>query len=80
MFVTQAKPVTPDAAYWRQKYMETLDKYNTLTHDQERSTIANLQSQVDCAEEEPRDPRSEGGAPVSSASHPKPSGDCRRAA
>lgn len=52
---SDAKPVTPDAAYWRQKYMETLDKYNTLlagqsirtkTHDQERSTIANLQSQI----------------------------------
>lgn len=48
---SDAKPVTPDAAYWRQKYMETLDKYNTLlagqsirtkTHDQE----ANLQSQI----------------------------------
>lgn len=52
---SDAKPVTPDAAYWRQKYMETLDKYNTLlagqsirtkTHDQERSTIANLQGQI----------------------------------
>ena len=52
---SDAKPITPDAAYWRQKYMETLDKYNTLlagqsirtkTHDQERSTIANLQSQI----------------------------------
>lgn len=52
---SDAKPVTPDAAYWRQKYMETLDKYNTLlagqsirtkTHDQERSAIATLQHQV----------------------------------
>lgn len=59
VFVAQAKPdakpVTPDAAYWRQKYMNTLDKYNTLlagqsirtkTHDQERSAIATLQHQV----------------------------------
>lgn len=67
VFVAQAKPETevkpnakatglsPEAEYWRQKYMNTLDKYNTLlagqsirtkTHDQERSTIANLQSQV----------------------------------
>lgn len=57
----QAKPnakatgLSPEAEYWRQKYMNTLDKYNTLlagqsirtkTHDQERSTIANLQSQI----------------------------------
>lgn len=67
VFVAQAKPETevkpnskatglsPEAEYWRQKYMNTLDKYNTLlagqsirtkTHDQERSTIANLQGQV----------------------------------
>lgn len=67
VFVAQAKPDTevkpnakatalsPEAEYWRQKYMNTLDKYNTLlagqsirtkTHDQERSTIANLQGQV----------------------------------
>ncbi|DAY92069.1 MAG TPA: nuclear pore complex protein [Caudoviricetes sp.] len=67
VFVAQAKPETevkpntkatglsPEAEYWRQKYMNTLDKYNTLlagqsirtkTHDQERSTIANLQSQI----------------------------------
>lgn len=67
VFVAQAKPDTetkpnskatglsPEAEYWRQKYMNTLDKYNTLlagqsirtkTHDQERSTIANLQSQI----------------------------------
>lgn len=49
VFVAQAKPVTPDAAYWRQKYMETLlagQSIRTKTHDQERSTIANLQSQI----------------------------------
>lgn len=67
VFVAQAKPdaevkpnakatgLSPEAEYWRQKYMSTLDKYNTLlagqsirtkTHDQERSTIANLQSQI----------------------------------
>lgn len=67
VFVAQAKPetevkpnskatgISPEAEYWRQKYMNTLDKYNTLlagqsirtkTHDQERSTIANLQSQI----------------------------------
>lgn len=36
------------AAYWRQKYMETLagQSIRTKTHDQERSAIANLQSQV----------------------------------
>lgn len=53
----EAKPtgLSPEAEYWRQKYMNTLDKYNTLlagqsirtrTHDQERSTIATLQRQV----------------------------------
>lgn len=67
VFVAQAKPdsevkpnakatgLSPEAEYWRQKYMNTLDKYNTLlagqsirtkTHDQERSTIARLQHQV----------------------------------
>lgn len=63
VFVAQAKPKTDaevkpaksEAEMWRQKYMETLDKYNTLlagqsirtkTHDQERSTIANLQGQI----------------------------------
>lgn len=65
VFVAQAKPevkpnakassLSPEAEYWRQKYMATLDKYNTLltgqsirtrTHDQERSTIATLQRQV----------------------------------
>lgn len=67
VFVAQAKPDTetkpnskatglsPEAEYWRQKYMNVLDKYNTLlagqsirtkTHDQECSTIANLQSQI----------------------------------
>lgn len=67
VFVAQAKPeaevkpnakatsLSPEAEYWRQKYMQTLDKYNTLlagqsirtkTHDQERSTIANLQGQI----------------------------------
>ena len=69
VFVAQTKPkdetevkpnakataLSPEAEYWRQKYMNTLDKYNTLlagqsirtkTHDQERSTIANLQGQV----------------------------------
>lgn len=59
--VTQTKPnakatgLSPEAEYWRQKYMNVLDKYNTLlagqsirtkTHDQERSTIANLQGQI----------------------------------
>lgn len=55
--VTQAKAtgLSPEAEYWRQKYMNVLDKYNTLlagqsirtkTHDQERSTIANLQGQI----------------------------------
>lgn len=51
----KATALSPEAKYWRQKYMNTLDKYNTLlagqsirtkTHDQERSTIANLQSQI----------------------------------
>ena len=67
VFVAQAKPetevkpsskatgISPEAEYWRQKYMNTLDKYNTLlagqsirtkTHDAERSTIAHLQHQV----------------------------------
>ena len=67
VFVAQPKPETetkpnskatglsPEAEYWRQKYMTTLDKYNTLlagqsirtkTHDTERSTIAHLQHQV----------------------------------
>ena len=67
VFVAQAKPetevkpnskatgISPEAEYWRQKYMNTLDKYNTLlagqsirtrTHDTERSTIATLQRQV----------------------------------
>lgn len=67
VFVAQAKPetevkpntkatgISPEAEIWRQKYMDTLDKYNTLlagqsirtkTHDQERSTITNLQGQV----------------------------------
>ena len=52
---SEAKPTNHEAEYWRQKYMQTLDKYNTLlagqsirtkTHDQERSTIANLQGQI----------------------------------
>lgn len=51
----KATGLSPEAEYWRQKYMNVLDKYNTLlagqsirtkTHDQERSTIANLQSQI----------------------------------
>ena len=51
----KATALSPEAEYWRQKYMNTLDKYNTLlagqsirtkTHDQERSTIATLQHQV----------------------------------
>lgn len=51
----KASSLSPEAEYWRQKYMATLDKYNTLlagqsirtkTHDQERSTIATLQGQV----------------------------------
>lgn len=51
----KATGLSPEAEYWRQKYMNVLDKYNTLlagqsirtkTHDQERSTIANLQGQV----------------------------------
>lgn len=69
VFVAQAKPkdetevkpnskatgLSPEAEYWRQKYMNVLDKYNTLlagqsirtkTHDQERSTIAQLQHQI----------------------------------
>lgn len=67
VFVAQTKPeaevkpnskatgISPEAEYWRQKYMNTLDKYNTLlagqsirtkTHDQERSAIATLQHQV----------------------------------
>lgn len=65
VFVAQPKPeakpnskasgLSPEAEYWRQKYMNTLDKYNTLlagqsirtkTHDQERSAIATLQHQV----------------------------------
>ena len=52
---SKATGLSPEAEYWRQKYMNTLDKYNTLltgqsirakTHDQERSTIAHLQHQV----------------------------------
>lgn len=52
---TKATGLSHEAEYWRQKYMDTLDKYNTLlagqsirtkTHDQERSTITNLQGQV----------------------------------
>ena len=55
VFVAQAKPETkaetlsPEAEYWRQKYMNTLlagQSIRTKTHDQERSTIANLQSQI----------------------------------
>ncbi|DAT81365.1 MAG TPA: hypothetical protein [Caudoviricetes sp.] len=55
VFVAQAKPNTkaetlsPEAEYWRQKYMNTLlagQSIRTKTHDQERSTIANLQSQI----------------------------------
>lgn len=51
----KATALSPEAEYWRQKYMNTLDKYNTLltgqsirtkTHDTERSTIAHLQHQV----------------------------------
>lgn len=51
----KATALSPEAEYWRQKYMNTLDKYNTLltgqsirtkTHDTERSTIARLQHQV----------------------------------
>ena len=51
----QAKPnakataLSPEAEYWRQKYMNTLlagQSIRTKTHDQERSTIANLQSQI----------------------------------
>ena len=117
VFVAQAKPkdetevkpnakataLSPEAEYWRQKYMNTLDKYNTLlagqsirtkTHDQERSTIANLQGQVrdltatrsdsDRSEEEPRDPRPEGGPRQSrqraSRRHRESSGDRCRAA
>lgn len=52
---TKATGLSHEAEYWRQKYMDALDKYNTLlagqsirtkTHDQERSTITNLQGQV----------------------------------
>lgn len=52
---SKATGISPEAEYWRQKYMNTLDKYNTLltgqsirtkTHDSERSTIAHLQHQV----------------------------------
>lgn len=52
---SKATGISPEAEYWRQKYMNTLDKYNTLlagqsirtkTHDQERSAIATLQHQV----------------------------------
>lgn len=51
VFVAQAKAETlsPEAEYWRQKYMNTLlagQSIRTKTHDQERSTIANLQSQI----------------------------------
>lgn len=59
VFVAQAKPeakpnakataLSPEAEYWRQKYMNTLlagQSIRTKTHDQERSTIANLQSQI----------------------------------
>lgn len=57
VFVAQAKPETdakatglsPEAEYWRQKYMNTLlagQSIRTKTHDQERSAIATLQHQV----------------------------------
>lgn len=72
----QAKPnakataLSPEAEYWRQKYMNVLDKYNTLlagqsirtkTHDQRQSSRSGSRSDRDCSEEEPRDPRPEGG-------------------
>lgn len=52
---SKATGISPEAEYWRQKYMNTLDKYNTLlagqsirtkAHDANRSTIATLQHQV----------------------------------
>lgn len=46
---TEATALSPEAEYWRQKYMNTLlagQSIRTKTHDQERSTIANLQGQV----------------------------------
>lgn len=52
---SKATGLSPEAEYWRQKYMNVLDKYNTLltgqeirtkTHDSNRSTIAHLQHQV----------------------------------
>ena len=45
----KATALSPEAEYWRQKYMNTLlagQSIRTKTHDQERSTIANLQSQI----------------------------------
>lgn len=59
VFVAQAKPedkpnakatgLSPEAEYWRQKYMNTLlagQSIRTKTHDQERSTIADLTATV----------------------------------
>lgn len=46
---SKATGLSPEAEYWRQKYMNTLlagQSIRTKTHDQERSTIANLQSQI----------------------------------
>lgn len=46
---SKATALSPEAEYWRQKYMNTLlagQSIRTKTHDQERSTIANLQGQV----------------------------------
>ena len=40
----KATGISPEAEYWRQKYMG--QSIRTKTHDQERSTIANLQSQI----------------------------------
>lgn len=55
MFVAQAKPeakpnakataLSPEAEYWRQKYMNTLLAGQSI-RTKERSTIANLQSQI----------------------------------
>ena len=55
VFVAQAKPeakpnskatgISPEAEYWRQKYMNTLltgQSIRTKTHDQERSTSIRL--------------------------------------
>lgn len=62
VFVAQPKPevkpnskasgLSPEAEYWRQKYMNTLDKYNTLLAEQSSAVEKNaaLQKENDAYE------------------------------